>query len=203
MQIRSASYLTSATSLEECPPESVPEFAFVGRSNVGKSSLINMLARQRKQLAEVSSRPGRTQMINFFLMNQQWHLVDLPGYGYAKTSADQQRKFQEFVTDYLINRGSLTCVFVLIDSKIPPQQIDLDFTEWLIECGVPFVLAFTKADKSKPGAVQRNVEAFLDGMCGFCDLMPRYFICSSVKGDGRKEVLHFIDQALSNTKDSE
>ena len=160
MQIHNAEFIKSHTSLESLPQTDQPEFAFVGRSNVGKSSLINMLVGGKKDLATVSSRPGRTQLINQFLINKKWNLIDLPGYGYAKTSKQQQQKFQEFVTDYLLNRENLTCVFALIDSKIPPQKIDLQFTAWLMECGIPFILVFTKADKSKPGASLRNIELF-------------------------------------------
>jgi len=200
MQIQSASYLTSSTDLDGCPDTDLPEFAFVGRSNVGKSSLINMLSGQRKDIATVSSRPGRTQMINFFEMNKKWHLVDLPGYGYAKTSKQSQEKFQEFVTDYLLNREQLTCVFVLIDSKLPPQNIDLEFTHWLMECEIPFVLVFTKADKVKPGALERNQDSFFHAMSEFCDGLPRWFTCSSANRLGRKEVLGFISAALEAKK---
>jgi len=196
MQIHSAEYETSAAELAKCPPSDLPEFAFVGRSNVGKSSLINMLSGQKKDIAIVSSKPGRTQLINFFNINKKWKLIDLPGYGYAKTSKKAQVKFQEFVTDYLLNREVLKCVFVLIDSKLPPQDIDLRFTQWLMESQVPFVLVFTKADKAKPGAVERNQDAFLHSMSEFCDGLPKFFTSSSKKRDGRREILDFIESAL-------
>ncbi len=198
MQIHSAEFETSASVLDECPPASLPEFAFVGRSNVGKSSLINMLSGQKKDIAIVSSTPGRTRLINFFNINKKWKLIDLPGYGYAKISKAEQAKFQEFVDDYLINRETLRCVFVLIDSKLPPQEIDLRFTEWLMNSNIPFVLVFTKSDKAKPGAVRRNQDAFLHSMSEFCEGLPKFFTSSSKKRDGRREILAFIDAAIKS-----
>lgn len=196
MQIHTAEFETSSADLENCPPESLPEFAFVGRSNVGKSSLINMLSGQKKDIAIVSSTPGRTQLINFFNMNRKWKLVDLPGYGYAKASKSQRGKFQAFVTDYLINRGSLKCVFVLIDSKIPPQEIDLKFTQWLMEAQIPFVLVFTKADKAKRGAVEQNQDAFMFDMSQWCEGLPKFFTSSAKNREGRKDILEFIGAAV-------
>lgn len=198
MQIHSAEFEVSSADLASCPAASLPEFAFVGRSNVGKSSLINMLSGQKKDIAIVSSTPGRTRLINFFNMNNKWKLVDLPGYGYAKTSKTEQGKFQEFVSDYLLNRDSLRCVFVLIDSKIPPQDIDLRFTHWLMESEIPFVLIFTKADKAKPGAVRRNQDAFLHSMSEFCEGLPKFFTSSAKSRDGRRDILGFIDAAIQN-----
>lgn len=198
MQIHSAEFEVSAADLDSCPTASLPEFAFVGRSNVGKSSLINMLSGQKKDIAIVSSTPGRTRLINFFNMNKKWKLVDLPGYGYAKVSKTDKGKFQEFVTDYLINRDTLRCVFVLIDSKIPPQDIDLRFTHWLMDSQIPFVLIFTKADKAKPGAVRRNQDAFLHSMSEWCDGLPKFFTSSAKNRDGRREILGFIDAAIQN-----
>jgi len=197
MKILSAEFETSSPSYAECPEASLPEFAFVGRSNVGKSSLINMLTSKDK-LATVSSTPGRTQMINFFQINKTWKLVDLPGYGYAKTSKKNKDRFQEFVSEYLLQREALLCVFVLIDSKLAPQTIDLQFTEWLIQSEIPFVLVFTKTDKSKPGAVQKNHDSFLEAMQDFCDAPPRTFITSSNTRDGRPQLLEFIHLALSS-----
>ncbi len=198
MQINSAEFEISSADLPSCPPPSLPEFAFVGRSNVGKSSLINMLAGQKKNIAIVSSTPGRTRLINFFNINKKWKLVDLPGYGYAKISKTDKGKFQEFVSDYLINRDSLRCVFVLIDSKIPPQDIDLRFTQWLMETQIPFVLIFTKADKAKPAIVRRNQDAFLHSMSEFCEGLPKFFTSSAKTRDGRKEILSFINAAITN-----
>ncbi len=198
MQIHSAEFETSSANLEKCPPANLPEFAFVGRSNVGKSSLINMLSGKKKDIAIVSSRPGRTQLINFFDINKKWKLVDLPGYGYAKTSKASQEKFQEFVTDYLLNRETLRCVFVLIDSKLPPQAIDLRFTQWLMESEIPFVLIFTKADKASKGAVESNQDAFLHAMSHFCEGLPKFFTSSSKRRDGRREILSFIGSAIDS-----
>jgi GTP-binding protein len=146
MKITSADYYTSALTLDACPAGDLPEFALIGRSNVGKSSLLNLLA-GKKELARVSAKPGHTQMINFFTINKTWRLVDLPGYGFAKVAKKQRHQFNEFVSDFLVNRGSLRCVFLLIDGSIPPQPLDLQFAQWLISVGVPFVLVFTKIDK--------------------------------------------------------
>lgn len=199
MQIHKAVFNTSAPDLESCPDSDLREFAFIGRSNVGKSSLINMLTNQRKPLADVSKTPGRTQMINFFTINDKWSLVDLPGYGYAKVSGQKRNRFNEFVSDYLTNRDKLTCVFILVDARHKPQELDLSFTKWLMESGIPFVLVFTKADKMKPGAVQRNVDAFHQAMKEWCDGLPRTYISSASKGQGRKDILTFIEQALTST----
>ncbi|MFC4995338.1 ribosome biogenesis GTP-binding protein YihA/YsxC [Rubritalea tangerina] len=199
MQIHKASFDISAPDLDSCPAPEFPEFAFIGRSNVGKSSLINALANQRKPLADVSKTPGRTQMINYFRINDSWHLVDLPGYGFAKVSGKKQHKFNEFVSDYLLNRENLVCVFALIDSRHSPQKLDLEFTQWMMECGIPFVLVFTKADKMKPGAVKRNVDAFHQAMREWCEGLPRTYITSSSTGAGRKDILEFIGQAMDNT----
>lgn len=196
MQIHQAVFEQSAPDLDTCPAPEFPEFAFIGRSNVGKSSLINALANQRKPLADVSKTPGRTQMINFFRINNHWNLVDLPGYGFAKVSGKKQDKFNVFVSDYLLNRESLVCVFQLIDARHSPQKLDLEFSKWLMEAGIPFVLAFTKADKMKPGAIDRNVEAYHLSMGDWCEGLPRTFITSSSKGQGRKEILTFIQSAL-------
>lgn len=201
MQIHTATFETSSPDLESCPAPDLPEFAFIGRSNVGKSSLLNMLT-AKKDLAVVSSKPGRTRLINFFKINRKWLLVDLPGYGYAKASGQHRAKFQEIVTNYLVRRGNLSCVFVLIDSKLEPQRIDLEFTHWLIDYSVPFVLVFTKADKTKPASVQKNITAFHKAMGEFCEGLPRTFTCSSKTGAGRKEVLHFIGEALAAGQNS-
>ncbi len=195
MQIQSATFETSSPDLESCPESTLAEFAFIGRSNVGKSSLINMLTK-KKDLAIVSSKPGRTRLINFFLINKKWTLVDLPGYGYAKASGSARKKFQELVTDYLLHRPNVSCVFVLIDSRLTPQRIDLEFTQWLVKCEVPFVLIFTKTDKSKPRVVEQNIELFKEGMSEFCNGLPRIYQCSAKTDHGRGEVLHFIDEAV-------
>jgi len=197
MQIQSAEFVISCPDLAGCPDTELPEFAFIGRSNVGKSSLINALT-HKKDLAMVSSTPGRTRLINFFLINRNWTLVDLPGYGYAKASGQHRNKFNEFVSDYLTNRSQLSCVFVLIDSRHSPQKNDLEFTQWLIECEIPFVLVFTKTDKIKPGVLARNIELFQEAMSEFCDGLPRVYNCSAKTGEGRKQILAFIDQAIAN-----
>ena len=197
MQIQSANFVISSPDLASCPDSELPEFAFIGRSNVGKSSLINALTR-KKDLAMVSSTPGRTRLINFFTINKKWTLVDLPGYGYAKASGQHRNQFNEFVSDYITQRPNLSCVFVLIDSRHSPQNIDLEFTQWLIENQTPFVLVFTKTDKVKPGAAKLNVELFSDAMSEFCDGLPRTYQCSAKTGDGRKDILTFIDQAVAN-----
>lgn len=196
VQIHSATFETSSPDLATCPESPLPEFAFIGRSNVGKSSLINTLTR-KKDLAVVSSKPGRTRLINFFLINKRWTLVDLPGYGYAKASGQARNKFNEFVSDYLVNRENLSCVFLLIDSRLPPQKLDLEFTRWLVDYRVPFVLVFTKTDKIKINAVQKNIELFKKAMSAFCDGLPRIYTCSAKTGNGRGEILNFIDQAIT------
>ncbi len=197
MQIHSADFVTSSPDLDNCPESGLAEFAFIGRSNVGKSSLINTLT-QKKDLAMVSATPGRTRLINFFLINRKWHLVDLPGYGYAKASGHQRNKFNEFVSDYLLNRTNLSCVFVLIDSRLSPQKIDLEFTQWLMEHEIPFVLIFTKTDKIKAGVLKQNMALFFEAMSEFCDGLPRSYDCSAKTGEGRKQILGFVEQALSN-----
>ncbi|MFC5049835.1 ribosome biogenesis GTP-binding protein YihA/YsxC [Rubritalea spongiae] len=196
MQIHTAHFDISAPDLDSCPAPELPEFAFIGRSNVGKSSLINAITNQRKPLADVSKTPGRTQMINFFRINNKWHLVDLPGYGYAKVSGKKKDKFNEFVSDYLLNRENLVCVFQLIDSRHTPQKLDLQFSQWLMEAGIPFVLAFTKSDKMKMGAVNRHAEAYHLAMGEFCEGLPRTIITSADNGLGRKDILTFIQAAI-------
>jgi len=200
MQIKSASFQTSSPDLASCPEPEFPEFAFIGRSNVGKSSLINALANQRKPIADVSKTPGRTQLINFFRINNAWHLIDLPGYGFAKVSGKRQENFRDFVSDYLLNRENLFCVFSLIDSRLAPQKLDLQFTQWLMEADIPFVLVFTKADKIKSGAAQKNINAFHTEMAKWSDAIPRTFITSATNSLGRKDLLNFIREAVSSTK---
>lgn len=191
-----AQFMKSAAEFHQCPPESVPEFAFVGRSNVGKSSLINCLVGGRDPIAKVSSKPGKTQLINFFQIERKWNLVDLPGYGYAKVSKKAKDVFQAIVSEYLLQRESLACVFQLIDSRIPPQGIDLAFSQWLMESELPFVLVYTKADKSKKGAIERNIESYHLEMSDFAEGLPRTMMTSSKKGEGRSEILSFIDQVI-------
>jgi GTP-binding protein len=195
VRIQSANFSKSAVRLSECPPSDLPEFAFIGRSNVGKSSLINMLTKQ-EGLARVSKTPGRTREINFFKINAAWGLVDLPGYGYAKVSKSQRDQFNEFVSEYLLERENLCGAFVLIDSRHTPQKIDLAFVSWLIEAELPFALIFTKTDKSKPKEVKKNVGLFLEAMKEFSDGTPIFMETSASTGDGRKELLGFIEAAI-------
>lgn len=193
MEIRSAKYLISSPRVELCPPADKPEYAFIGRSNVGKSSLINMLTGQNK-LAKTSGSPGKTQMINHFVVNNEWYLVDLPGYGYAKVSQKQRASFGKMIENYLTQRTNLATVFVLIDSRHKPQQIDLDFLAQLGEWQVPFNIVFTKADKSTQREAAKNVRTFIDAMREEWEFIPRSFLTSAVKGLGKKEMLAYIGE---------
>lgn len=200
MQIKSATFLVSNTDVSKCPKEPLPEYAFIGRSNVGKSSLINMLT-QRKSLAKTSGKPGKTQLINHFKINESWFLVDLPGYGYAKVSKTAKSKFQKFITSYFSQRKQLVCAFILIDIRHSPQQIDMEFMQWLGENQIPFSIIFTKADKLKPKVIERNVQDYLQAMLeDTWEETPNYFITSSSKGTGREEVLDYIDQINNQLK---
>ena len=194
MQIKSAAFVVNNTDVSKCPSEPLPEYAFIGRSNVGKSSLINMLT-ERKSLAKTSGRPGKTQLINHFKINENWFLVDLPGYGYAKVSKTAKSKFQKFITSYFSQRKQLVSAFILIDIRHSPQKIDMEFMQWLGENQIPFSIIFTKADKLKPKAIERNVKEYLQTMIDeVWEEAPNYFITSSSNGMGREEVLNYIDQ---------
>jgi GTP-binding protein len=192
MKIKSADFVISNSEVKKCPDSKLPEYAFIGRSNVGKSSLINMLT-NRKSLAKTSGRPGKTQLINHFLINNEWHLVDLPGYGYARVSKSIKNTFQKFITAYFEQRAQMLCAFVLIDSRHNPQPIDLEFMEWMGEHGIPFCIIFTKADKMKPKALERNIENYKEKMLETWAAMPEYFVTSSASDLGRDEVLEYID----------
>ncbi len=193
MKIKSANFVMSNSDVAKCPREAIPEYAFIGRSNVGKSSLINMLT-EHKGLAKTSGRPGKTQLINHFKINDNWFLVDLPGYGYAKVSKRDKKTFQKYITNYFLQREQLVCSFVLVDIRHEPQKIDLEFMEWLGENQIPFCIIFTKADKLKPKAIQVNVNAYIQELLnGVWEEAPQYFTTSSSKGIGRDEVLNFID----------
>jgi len=196
MRPLAAKFLKSAAEYGQCIQYNKAEFAFVGRSNVGKSSLINSIVGGRERVALVSSKPGKTRLINFFEIVNKWILVDLPGYGYAKVSRSKKDVFQSIVSDYLLNRESLKCVFQLIDSKVPPQAIDLEFSQWLMECEIPFVLIYTKIDKTRKGALDQNIEAYHLAMSDFAQVLPRTMVTSSKKGDGRSELLNFINQVI-------
>jgi GTP-binding protein len=192
MIIRSAEFISSNTRTEKLPPAEFPEYAFIGRSNVGKSSLINMLT-QRKGLAKTSQTPGKTQLINHFLINKNWYLVDLPGYGYARVSKGQREEWERFIRYYLRNRENLQCVFVLIDSRVPPQKSDLDFCFWLGENAVPFVLVFTKTDKQSASKTITQVNTFRKELLRFFEEVPQLFLTSSESAAGRDDVLTFIN----------
>ena len=191
MKIKTAQFIKSAPDLASCPESPLGEVASIGRSNVGKSTLVNFLA-ARKGLARVSQTPGHTTLINFFCMNDAWTMVDLPGYGYAKRSRENRSKFNEFVSDYLVNRSNLLGVFILIDSRIPPQTLDLDFIEWIVNCKIPFALIFTKTDKQKAGPLKKNIQAFLGALAERCNGEPTYFTSSAKAQTGRLEILDFV-----------
>lgn len=193
MKIKSAEFVVSNSDVAKCPKPTLPEYAFIGRSNVGKSSLINMLT-SRKSLAKTSGRPGKTQLINHFLINSTWHLVDLPGYGYARVSKSSKKTFQKFITDYFEKRTQLVSAFVLIDIRHKPQPIDLEFMEYLGESQIPFSIIFTKADKLKPKAIERHVEDYFNNLLQFWEELPPHFVTSSSKTIGKEDVLKFIGE---------
>lgn len=195
MKITTASFLMSNTDVRKCPTADRPEYAFIGRSNVGKSSLINMLVNNKK-LAKTSQRPGKTQHINHFLINDDWYLVDLPGYGYAKASKATQRKLQSYIVDYIKNRENLYCLFVLIDSRHKPQKIDLEFTTWLGENKVPFAIIFTKSDKLGKNTLADNIEFYKNELLQQWEQLPPIMISSSETGQGRDAILEFIERTL-------
>lgn len=195
MKIKTAQFVTSALTLDSCPPEKLPEFAFIGRSNVGKSSLLNMLTGQAG-LAKVSATPGHTRMINFFKINDSWTMVDLPGYGYAKTVKKDPQQFQRMVASYIGDRNTLRCVLVLIDSRLDPQQIDLEFVQWLIDNDLRYVLVFTKSDKMKKTPLLKNIETFQNKFVGLGGELPEAFITSAETRVGKAELLAFIDKVL-------
>ncbi len=201
MKIKTAKFVISNSDVAKCPPLEIPEYAFIGRSNVGKSSLINMLMGQNK-LAKTSGKPGKTQLINHFIVNDSWYLVDLPGYGYAKTSKTNRAIFQGFITKYFFKRRQLSCAFVLIDSRLKPQKIDLDFMYKLGENGIPFCIVFTKIDKLKTNEVNRNISIYQQTMLETWEEMPTYFITSATKKTGKDEVLHFIEKINEEIKSS-
>lgn len=183
----------SNSQVSKCPKDNLPEYAFIGRSNVGKSSLINMLTNQ-KNLAKTSARPGKTQLINHFKINNTWFLVDLPGYGYARVSKSTKKVFQQFITQYFEQRTQLVCAFVLVDIRHEPQKIDLEFMQWLGEHSVPFAIVFTKADKLKPLAIERNVKNYQDVLLQLWEEFPPYFITSAEQYIGKDELVAYIEQ---------
>ena len=201
MQIKTADFITSSSRADMCPDVNLPEYALIGRSNVGKSSLINMLT-QRKALAMTSATPGKTMLINHFKINNEWYLVDLPGYGYAKRGKREMEKLKNLSSYYVLERKQLTCLFVLIDSRIKPQNIDLEFIRFLGENGVPFGIVFTKADKPKSAELNKNVSAFLKELSKEWEELPPHFITSSQNGKGREDFLGYIEQLNVATQDS-
>ncbi|UBZ11427.1 ribosome biogenesis GTP-binding protein YihA/YsxC [Leeuwenhoekiella palythoae] len=202
MHIKSAEFLVSNSNVAKCPKNKMPEYAFIGRSNVGKSSLINMLT-DRKNLAKTSGRPGKTQLINHFVINQSWYLVDLPGYGYARVSKKVKKEFQKFITQYFEEREQLVSAFVLIDCRHEPQPIDREFMQYLGEKQIPFSIIFTKADKLKPKALERNIEHYKQELlAGAWAEMPNYFISSATNSTGKDEILDYINAINEQLKES-
>ena len=193
MNVANAEFVVSNTNVEQCPKTKLPEYAFIGRSNVGKSSLINMLC-NKKKLAKTSSRPGKTQLINHFLINKQWYLVDLPGYGYARTSKAQKKTFQKFITDYLIKRKELISTFLLIDLRHKPQPLDLKYMRWLGKNLIPFSIIFTKADKLRKIDINENIHKYLNNIKKDWEEIPKHFITSSEKKIGKSELLNYINE---------
>lgn len=199
MIIHSARFVISNTQLSAMPKDGLPEYAFIGRSNVGKSSLINALT-NKKELAKTSQQPGKTQLINHFIINDEWYLVDLPGYGYAKASKSEREKWSRFINAYLKNRETLQCLMVLIDARHSPQAIDLEFCEWLGENGIPFHVIFTKADKVKNRDANNNIRLFEKALLEMFEEMPKYVLTSSKTKVGRDQVLSWIDEINKNNK---
>ena len=199
MEIKSAEFVISNTKVALCPQGNLPEYAFIGRSNVGKSSLINMLT-NRSKLAMTSATPGKTLLINHFLVNKEWYLVDLPGYGYAARGKKQVDKIQKIIEDYVLEREQMTNLFVLIDVRHDPQKIDLEFFEWLGENGVPFSIIFTKADKVTLSKAKANVDAYMKKLSEQWEELPPYFLSSSEKKTGRVEILDYIDSINKSLK---
>jgi len=201
MKIKSAEFIISNTNVLKCPKELLPEYAFIGRSNVGKSSLINMLV-NNKSLAKTSGKPGKTQLINHFKINKNWFLVDLPGYGYAQVSKSKRQVFQKFIRDYFEQRRQLVCTFVLVDSRHNPQKIDLEFMRFLGENGIAFCIVFTKSDKVKPSQLNKNINIYNKIMTQTVwESMPQYFVTSATAKAGKEELLNYIDsvnQDLAN-----
>lgn len=197
MQIKTAEYLTSNDDYRKCIKPDKPEFAFIGRSNVGKSSLINMLTSNSK-LAKTSSSPGKTQKINHFVINNQWYLVDLPGYGYAKVSKDQRAVFKKMIENYILNRQNLVNLFVLVDCRLEPQEIDVEFINWLGESRVPFTIIFTKADKIGPNVLKAKVEAYKEHLLQTWETLPDMLVSSAVSKMGQEEILDYIEKIIKD-----
>lgn len=200
MKIKEANFVISNTEVDKCPAPSKPEYAFIGRSNVGKSSLINMLTGFSK-LAKTSGKPGKTQLINHFEINQDWYLVDLPGYGYAKTSKENRFKWTQFIQEYLVDRENLMNTFVLLDSRLPPQKIDLEFMNWCGHHEIPFSMVFTKIDKLSSTALQKNLAVYKKEMLKIWEELPPVFTTSATSKFGQEKLLNYIDQINQAAKD--
>ena len=199
MEIKQAAFVVSNPQVAKCPTHKLHEYAFIGRSNVGKSSLINMLT-NHKGLAKTSSKPGKTQLINHFLINKEWYLVDLPGYGYAKVSKQSKKTFQQFITDYFKKRRELVSAFVLVDIRHEPQKIDLEFMQWLGENAIPFAIVFTKADKLTEKQIQEHVTSYSEILLQQWEEMPPYFITSSENRLGKEDLLSYIETINQSLK---
>ncbi|HAF30599.1 MAG TPA: YihA family ribosome biogenesis GTP-binding protein [Bacteroidales bacterium] len=199
MEIKSAEFVSSFVSYKDCPKSEMPEYAFVGRSNIGKSSLINMLL-EKKKLAKTSQSPGKTQLINQFIVNESWHLVDLPGYGYAKVAKSKRKDFNKLINEYILHRDNLMCLFVLLDSRHEPQKNDLGFMRWLGENQVPFAMVFTKVDKISGSAVNTNITNYKKEMLKEWEALPPLFITSSELKTGRNEILDYIQKINDTVK---
>lgn len=201
MKVNTATFIISNTDVNRCPKDNIPEYAFIGRSNVGKSSLINALT-DHKKLAKTSGKPGKTQLINHFKINDTWFLVDLPGYGYAQVSKTKRKTFQSFIKDYFLKREQLVCSFILVDSRHLPQKIDLEFMQFLGENGIPFAIIFTKADKLGSSTLNKNITKYKKELLKTWEQVPTHFITSSETNMGRDEVLKFIEQVNTNVADN-
>ena len=197
MEIKSSTFLISNTNPELCPAPTKPEYAFIGRSNVGKSSLINMLT-GKKKLAKISVKPGKTRLINHFLINEEWYLVDLPGYGYAKVSKTDRKKWLGFIHKYILNRNNLICLFVLIDARIKPQKSDMEFMKWLAINNIPFAMIFTKCDKLSTNNLNKNITYYKNEMLKTWEELPKYFLTSAEKKTGKEDVLSYLEE-LNNS----
>ncbi len=199
MKIKTSQFITSSSKIIQCPEAKLPEFAFIGRSNVGKSSLVNMLT-DRKSLAKVSGKPGKTQLINHFLINNAWYLVDLPGYGWAKVAKSEKQKWGVMIHDYILERETLMCLFVLVDARLTPQPIDVEFINWLGEKGVPFAIVFTKADKQSKNKTQSSVAKYKKQLSISWEELPVMFTTSSFTQQGKEALLEYIGGLVTSTK---
>ncbi|HCE58133.1 MAG TPA: YihA family ribosome biogenesis GTP-binding protein [Prolixibacteraceae bacterium] len=193
MEIKDAIFITSNSDIKKCPPPNKPEYAFIGRSNVGKSSLINRLT-NKKALAKISGKPGKTRLINHFLINKEWYLVDLPGYGYAEVPKKERLKWEQMIKRYILQRENLYCLFVLIDARHEAQKVDLDFMEWLGISQIPFSIVFTKIDKLKPAELETNLKIYEEKLFETWETLPVYFVTSAETGEGNEELLGYIEQ---------